>query len=107
MGHNIFSERLNEAMMAQGIKQVEIIRQAEMRGTRLGKSQVSQYVSGKTVPRSNVLDVLADVLHVSADWLLGKESPGDGEMLEQGNPSITTSRRDKKRGPAVREFAKS
>ena len=41
---------------------------------KLGKSHVSQYVSGKTVPRSDILHFLADVLQVDPDWLLAKDS---------------------------------
>ena len=45
-----FAERLARAMAAKGYKQADLIRIAGDRGMKLGKSQVSQYANGKTVP---------------------------------------------------------
>ena len=42
-----FSARLKNAMAAKRFKQSDLIREAAVRGAKLGKSQVSQYVSGK------------------------------------------------------------
>lgn len=72
----VLSDRLKQSMELAGIKQADLIRLAESQGKKLGKSQVSQYVSGKTIPRKDVLDVLALVLGVDRDWLLG----GAGEQ---------------------------
>lgn len=52
MTNETFSDRLKLAMQAKQFKQVDLIRAAQRRGVKLGKSHVSQYVSGKTVPRS-------------------------------------------------------
>lgn len=76
MPNGSFSDRLKQSMELAGIKQADLIRLAENQGKKLGKSQVSQYVSGKTIPRKDVLDVLALVLGVDRDWLLG----GAGEQ---------------------------
>ncbi|WP_417753583.1 aminotransferase class I/II-fold pyridoxal phosphate-dependent enzyme [Slackia sp.] len=76
MPNGSFSDRLKQSMESAGIKQADLIRLAENQGKKLGKSQVSQYVSGKTIPRKDVLDVLALVLGVDRDWLLG----GAGEQ---------------------------
>ena len=38
------------------------------------KSHVSQVCQRKTVPRSDILHFLADVLQVDPDWLLAKDS---------------------------------
>ncbi len=69
-----FTSRLSEAMASTGMKQVDLINSAAERGARLGKSQVSQYVSGKTIPRKNVVELLASILEVDVDWLLGSDS---------------------------------
>ena len=61
---------------------MDLIRLAEERGVKLGKSQVSQYVSGKTVPRADILRFLADALDVEADWLGGRE-PADVQDAPQ------------------------
>ena len=66
-----FSDRLKEAMYAQNLKQIDLVHIAAEKNVKLGKSHVSQYVSGKTVPRNDILHFLADTLHVDADWLLG------------------------------------
>lgn len=80
MPNGSFSDRLKQSMESAGIKQADLIRLAENQGKKLGKSQVSQYVSGKTIPRKDVLDVLALVLGVDRGWLLG----GVGEQETAG-----------------------
>ncbi len=74
MNNLLFSERFSSILREKNIKQVELIRTAEERGIRLGKSQISQYVSGKSVPRKDTLLFLADALGVDANWLSGDES---------------------------------
>lgn len=71
MSVEVFSARLRQMMGERGFKQADVIREASARGKRLGKSQVSQYVSGKTMPRHDVLAILADLLGVEPSWLSG------------------------------------
>lgn len=75
-----FAERLQDAMRQHGFKQVDLVREAAKYGVKLGKSHMSQYVSGKTVPRAEILRFLANCLQVDADWLLTGE--GDSRMVE-------------------------
>ena len=42
----VFAASLRHAMDKRGFKQADLIRMAADRGSKLGKSQVSQYVSG-------------------------------------------------------------
>ncbi len=85
----VFSNRLKEAMEQKGFKQADLIQEAGSRGKKLGKSQVSQYVSGKTVPRPAVAELLADILGVELPWLMGDAwvvehgASGDGIGIEQ------------------------
>lgn len=65
-----FAERLARSMEAKGFKQADLIRLAAEQGMRLGKSQVSQYANGKTLPRAPVVRVLAGILEVEPAWLL-------------------------------------
>ena len=51
-----FADRLRAAMEKQNMKQVDLVRAAASAGVKLGKSHVSQYVSGKTVPRTDILN---------------------------------------------------
>lgn len=59
-----FSERLKQAMAEREISQAEL---AAMIGK--GKSSVSQYISGKNVPKDDVQKQIADVLDCSLEWL--------------------------------------
>lgn len=72
----VFSERLRASMARRGLKQTDMIRAAAELGGRLGKSQVSQYVSGKTVPRRDMVRLLAQILEVDAAWLIGAGEEG-------------------------------
>lgn len=75
-----FSDRLKTAMKQRGMKQVDVIQAAAEQGIKLGKSHVSQYVSGKTVPRTELLRMLAGILGVDEDWL----RDGSGSMADTG-----------------------
>lgn len=69
------SKRLREIMDDRGLKQVDIVRLAEPfckeYKVRLGKNDVSQYVSGKVVPGQDKLKILSLALQVNEAWLMG------------------------------------
>ena len=69
MAEETFAKRLKTSMENQGKKQIDLIRMAQERGIKLGKSHMSQYISGKNIPRADILYFLADVLAVDEDWL--------------------------------------
>ena len=48
-----FADRLKLAMEQQGFKQVDLVHAALEQNVKLGKSHVSQYVSGKPFPGRN------------------------------------------------------
>lgn len=64
-----FAERLKQAMKDRGFKQVDLVRAAADTNLKLGKSHVSQYVAGKTIPREPVMVFLAKTLKCDLDWL--------------------------------------
>ena len=66
MSNIMFADRLKQSMKDKNLKQIELLRAAEEKGLKIGKSHISQYVSGKTIPRDNILNVLADILEVDA-----------------------------------------
>lgn len=70
-----FSTRLNDAMALRELKQIDFVHAAEKFNIKLGKSHMSQYVSGKTVPRADIAHFLAAYLRVNEDWLMGKDIP--------------------------------
>lgn len=73
------AERLQEAMNIRGLKQVDVLRLAEpycrAYGVNLGKTALTQYVSGKIVPRQDKLTILGLALDVSEVWLMGYDVP--------------------------------
>jgi transcriptional regulator with XRE-family HTH domain len=62
-------------MIARNMRQVDILKAAEpfcrMYGVKLGKNDLSQYVSGKVEPRQDKLTILGLALGVSEAWLMG------------------------------------
>ena len=77
MENSIFGERLKSLLKEKNIKQIELVRAAEQKGIKLGKSHISQYVSGKTIPRKDILNFLAETLEVDPDWLVGRRPDGN------------------------------
>lgn len=72
LSQNTFAWRLTKAMKDKQLKQVDLIRIAGEHQIKLGKSHISQYVSGKTVPRADMLAFLSEVLEVDTEWLKGE-----------------------------------
>ena len=112
-----FSTRLQHAMHSAGLKQSDLIKLAQDQGVKLGKSQLSQYVSGKTVPRRDMLSALAGILQVDADWLRGAEVEPATIEPPAATPATKTPGQDVSscpeielptpKGTAMREFKKS
>ena len=98
MKSSIFATRLTTLLQEKKLKQIELVRLAEEKGIKLGKSYISQYLSGKTIPRKEILQFLADTFEVDADWLLGKEI-----KKEEYNTTIKLENV----GDSMREFKKS
>lgn len=69
------SARLNEAMQKLDLRQVDILNRAQpyckKYNIKLGRNDLSQYVSGKVTPGQEKLTVLALALGVSETWLMG------------------------------------
>lgn len=63
---SILSKRMKQVMDEKGISQTELCAK-----TGIGKSSISQYLSGKNIPASFRLKQIADVLGVPVDWLIG------------------------------------
>ena len=94
MSKEIFALRLRRAMEEQGKRQIDLVQEAGRCGVKLGKSHVSQYVSGKTLPRSDIMRFLAQALDVEEAWLRGaqgaemrKKCPA---QIEMGRDEILT-----------------
>lgn len=107
MARESFANRLKKTMNERGIKQVDLIRSAQEQGVKLGKSHISQYVSGKTVPRADMVHFLARALQVDPDWLNGITP----EQVTEGETNMREFKKSSKldhvlydvRGPVVEE----
>lgn len=109
MGQETFADRLRAAMSECSLKQADLIRLASERGAKLGKSQVSQYASGKVEPRADACALLADLLGVDASWLAtGEGAPGAARAAARPEtaPRPTTAHTTQ-RSSTMREFKKS
>ena len=101
---SVFAARLNSAMQTHGFKQIDIVHRAEESGVKLGKSHISQYVSGKTMPRPDIVRFLAATLQVDERWLRGE----DTAMSQQPSPGTAAPSIDgPSKGKPMRRFPKS
>ena len=73
------ADRLRTIMDERNMKQVDILEKAQPLCKRfcvkLGKTDLSQYVSGKVEPGQEKLSILSMVLDVSEAWLMGYDVP--------------------------------
>ena len=78
MGNNT-SERLKYLMEERGLKQIDILNKCipicDKFGVKMGRNDISQYVSGKVKPKQDKLSILAIALGVNEAWLMGYDVP--------------------------------
>lgn len=77
-----FSKRMKDAMQLRNMKQVELCER-----TGLGKSAISQYLSGTYEPKQKGVYEIAKALDVSEAWLMGYDVPI--ERVEHIKTTIT------------------
>lgn len=75
------SERLQEAMRAARMKQADLAR-----ATGLSKGGISNYVTGRYEPKSDIISKLAKALNVSEMWLWGYDVPKD-RIVKKDSPT--------------------
>lgn len=113
MAEDSFAARLNEIMALRGMKQIDFVHEAERYDVKLGKSYMSQYVSGKTVPRPDIAHFLAAVLRVNEQWLMGEDVPMEHDIAslpeqdERTNESQETTMPQSEEHKPMRTFTKS
>lgn len=104
------SARLKQIMKEQNLKQIDILNKSlpfqKKLGIKMGKSALSQYVSGKSNPDQQKLVLLAKTLNVSEPWLMGFEvEKKKNSLLSLINE--TSSQLNPPRQQKVYDFAKS
>ena len=117
MKSSIFADRLNLTMNKKGLKQIDLVRLAENNGVKIGKSNISQYISGKITPRKETIRLLANILEVNEEWLIGVKdilSDNENNIEQTENSFMRCFKKSSKlnnvlydvRGPVVDEAAR-
>lgn len=71
---NLVGARVTQARLQLGMKQVELLAQLQLAGIEMSLPALS-LLEGQKRPVSDLeLNALADILHISADWLLGRDN---------------------------------
>jgi transcriptional regulator with XRE-family HTH domain len=87
------SIRIKEIMNELDLRQVDVLRLAkpicDKYGEKLGKNDLSQYVTGKTEPGQRKLFVLGKALGVNPSWLMGLDVPKYDSEPQKKNDAIT------------------
>lgn len=69
------SSRLKELLHQRKLKQVDVLRLCEpycqKYNVKMGRNDLSQYISGKVQPKQDKLSILGMALNVSEAWLMG------------------------------------
>ena len=73
------AERLKQIMEERNLRQIDIIEKCrpfcKELGVKMGRSDFSQYLSGKIQPKQTKLAILSRALNVSEAWLMGFDVP--------------------------------
>lgn len=69
---NLVGARVTQARLARGMKQIELLAQLQLSGVDLSVPALSLLEGQKRPVTDKELCALADALHVSVDWLLGR-----------------------------------
>lgn len=92
------ADRLKQIMSERNLKQIDIVNMAKPYcneyNVRLGRNDLSQYVSGKVEPGQHKLYILAKALNVNEAWLMGYDVPMEREDITKSidifpHPNVT------------------
>ena len=70
---NIAGPRVREARLRLGMPQETLAIKLQLAGLQMGQMAISRIETGKRLVPDFELPVLAEALHVTTDWLLGKD----------------------------------
>jgi transcriptional regulator with XRE-family HTH domain len=68
---SIFTQRFNEAMKKRGMRNADIVEASRLYGGELSSASVAQYRTGLYIPKKEKLALIASILGVSENWLMG------------------------------------
>ena len=84
-------QRLREALSARNMLPIELSRLSG-----IGKSAISQYLSGKVTPKQDKIYRLAQVLKVSESWLMGYDEPMEQSPAPTSDDLPALTQRDER-----------
>lgn len=70
---NLCGERIRDARTRAGWSQYQLAAKLQLAGLQTGQMAVSRIETGKRVVPDFELPIIAEVLSVTTDWLLGKD----------------------------------
>lgn len=95
-----FNNRLKQAMEYRNVKPAELSKL-----TNIGKSSISQWLSGKYSAKQDKIFVIAKALNVNPSWLIGANVPMSNETLPDKIFNLS-SKLDEKRQNNVYNYTK-
>lgn len=78
------SDRLKEIMRIRQLKQADLAR-----ATGLAKGGISNYITGRYEPKSDVISKLAKALNCSEMWLWGYDVPMERQAQNNDSPEVS------------------
>jgi len=89
------ANRLREAMLKKNLTAQEL---SDKSG--VGKSSISQYLSGKYTPKNVIATKLGSVLNVDPEWLMGMDNVDSDEIRMKPEDFIVTGKEKVKQLPS-------
>lgn len=86
-----FTNRLNEAMHEQGLRQIDLVKKTKLvmekyiknyKGNGIDKSLLNKYIKGVAIAKQDKMYILAKALNVSEGWLMGYDVDKDRDWIE-------------------------
>ena len=86
-----FTERLNQEMKEQNLRQVDLIKKTkevmkryikDYNGDGMDKTLLNKYIKGVATAKQDNIFILAKALNVSEGWLMGYDVDKDREWFE-------------------------
>ena len=91
MSKTTTADRLKEIMQERHLRQTDVVAicqpLCDKYGVKIGRNDLSQYISGKYVPRQKKLAILASALNVDEAWLMGYDVDPKPSWLKQSELS--------------------
>lgn len=86
-----FTERLNQAMREQNLRQVDLVKKTkevmkkyikDYKGDGIDKTLLNKYIKGVAIAKQDNIFILAKALNVSEGWLMGYDVDMDREWFD-------------------------